>query len=229
MTTKKPLDLSRLSKREFPYKDKLSHEQEDMVIKLFKKRRVVVDAVSGAGKTIVLTQAMKALMDAGHIHTIYYVVFPVQEESLGYLPGGVSDKITEYAVPFMDALGEAGMNPQDLDVEHMCDPLGDSPLKIVPHTFIRGRTIKESGIIVDEAQNGRVRELKKTFTRITDSCYVGIAGHVGQADIDDSGFPAYINHFKQGIEKGIFPNIAIAQLSHDFRGEFSKFSDSLVE
>lgn len=187
----------------------------------------LTDGFIATHNTVVLTQAMKALLDKDYIHSIYYVVFPVQEESLGYLPGGVSEKIEEYAVPFMEALIEAGVDPQSLDLAHMCDPLGNSLYKVVPHTYLRGRTIDGAGILIDEAQNGRIKELKKTFTRITDSCFVAIAGHVGQTDISESGFPAYIHHFKQGIETGHFPEIAIAQLSHDFRGEFSKYCDDI--
>lgn len=229
MSNKEKIDFSKLTKRDFPFIKKLSPEQEDMVIKLYKYKRVIVDSIAGSGKTTVLTQAMKVLLDKGYIDAIYYVVFPVQEDSLGYLPGGVADKIEEYAIPFFQALVEAGVNPQGLDLEYMCDPMGGSPYKVVPHTFVRGRTIDRAGVLIDEAQNGTVKELKKTFTRLTDECYIGIAGHVGQADIDNSGFPAYIHHFKQGIESGIYTDVAMSKLTHDFRGSFSRYSDQIVE
>ncbi|MGE4605079.1 hypothetical protein ACEWF9_09450, partial [Bifidobacterium longum subsp. longum] len=61
MTQKEPLDLSKLTKNDFPMIKKLDREQEDMVNKLFKSKRVIVDAVAGSGKTTVLTQAMKVL------------------------------------------------------------------------------------------------------------------------------------------------------------------------
>src|SRR5699024_2494478 len=227
MTKKEPLDLSKLSKKDFPYINKLSHEQEDMVIKLFKHKRVVVDSISGAGKTAVLTQAMKALMDKGHIDAVYYVVFPVQEDSVGFLPGGLPEKIKEYAVPFFQSLVEAGVNPQRLNIDEMCDEFLDVPFKVVPHIYLRGRTIKNVGVIIDEAQNGTVHELKKVLTRITDTCYLGLAGHTGQIDIENSGFPMYIHHFKTGKDMGIYTDIGFAELTHDFRGDFSKFSDSL--
>ncbi len=229
MTNKEPLDLSKLTKRDFPFIDRISREQEDMVIKLFKHKRVIVDSVAGSGKTSILTQAMKALKDNGHIDTIYYVVFPVQEESLGYLPGHIPDKIKEYAIPFFQALVQAGVNPQGLDLDRMCDELIPGDYKVVPHTFLRGRTIDNAGIIVDEVQNGTVKDLKKTFTRITDNCYIGISGHTGQSDIPNSGFPKYMNHFKRGKESGFFTDIEFAELTHDYRGNFSSFCDSIVE
>jgi PhoH-like ATPase len=229
MVPEKPLDFSKLTSNEFPLIKRLDHQQEDMVVKLFKKKRVIVDAKAGSGKTTVMTQAMKALQDKNYIKTIYYVLFPVQEKSLGFMPGGLSDKIKEYAVPFIDALTDAGANPQELILEDMCNPLVMGDFKIVPHTFLRGRTIKEAGIIIDEIQNGTLDEVKKTLTRVDDSCYVAMTGHNGQQDIKNSGFSAVKHHFKQGVESGEFPEIAFAELSVNYRGAFSTFSDKLGE
>lgn len=226
---KGPLDLGKLNKNDFPFLNKMDWEQEDMVIKLFKSRRVIVDSVAGSGKTTILTQAMKALKDKEHINKVYYVVFPVQEGSLGYLPGPLSEKIKEYAVPFYQALVNAGVNPQHLDLDRMCDEFFETEYNVVPHTFLRGRTIEDAGIIIDEAQNGTEDELRKTFTRITDSCYVGVSGHRGQTDIPGSGFTNYIQHFKIGKELGIYRNIDFAKLTTNYRGEFSSFTDRIGE
>ena len=229
MTQKEPLDLSKLTKNDFPMIKKLDREQEDMVNKLFKSKRVIVDAVAGSGQTTVLTQAMKVLKDKGIINQIYYVVFPVQEQSLGFLPGGVPEKIREYAVPFFQALVTAGENPHVLDLDVMCDEFHPGDYKVVPHTFLRGRTIDNAGVIIDEVQNGTVDEIRKTLTRITDNCYVGIAGHNGQIDINKeaSGFSRYIHHFKQGKERGFFTEVEFAELPSDYRGKFSSFADKI--
>lgn len=227
MPQDKLLDLGKLNEKEFPLINKLDRQQEDMVRKLFKTKRVMVDAVAGSGKTTVLTQAMKALKSEDHIKSIYYVVFPVQEKALGYLPGGVAEKIQEYAVPFMQALLEAGVNPETLDMMDMCNPLTMGDYKIVPHTYLRGRTLDNVGIIVDETQNGTVDEIKKTLTRITDNCYIAIAGHTGQIDIKNSGFANTIHHFKQGVKSGEFTKMEFAKLTTNYRGEFSTFADKI--
>ena len=231
MSQKEKLDLSKLTKKDFPLIKELSYEQEDMVIKLFKYQRVIVDSVAGSGKTCVLTQAMKALLDKGIIDTIYYVVFPVQENALGFLPGDLSKKIQEYGKPFREALIKAGVNPHEIDIEKMCNEEIPGKYKVVSHTFLRGRTVEGVGVLIDEAQNGTVFELKKVFTRITDDCYLGIAGHNGQIDIakETSGFSRYIHYFKTGKESGIFPDIDFAELTHDFRGKFSRFSDQIPD
>jgi phosphate starvation-inducible protein PhoH len=230
MTEKEPLDLSKLNKKEFPLAKKLDFEQEDMVTKLFKYKRIIVDSVAGSGKTTVLTQAMKALKDKKHIDTIYYVVFPVQEGSLGFLPGDLSDKIKEYVIPFTQALIKAGVNPQELDYMRMTDELMPYDFKVVPHTFLRGRTISGAGIIIDEIQNGTLDEIKKTLTRVEDDCYVALAGHNGQIDIPKelSGFSTFIHHFKRGKEAGIYTEIEFAKLTHNYRGKFSAFADQVT-
>lgn len=227
--TKVPLDLSKLTTRDFPLIRKLSREQEDMVNKLFKHQRVIVDSVAGSGKTTVATQAMRALMHKGHIKKVYYVVFPTQEDELGFLPGDVADKITEYAIPFVQALREAGETIDEHSLRLMCNELVETEYNVVPHTYVRGRTIKDAGIIIDEAQNGTAGQLKKVFTRLEDSNYISISGHNGQIDIPDSGYARYINHFKQGKESGIYPDIEFAHLTHNFRGDFSSFADQLPE
>lgn len=229
MTKPERLSLSKLSNKEFPFINKLDRDQEDMVEKLFKTKRVIVNAKAGSGKSTIATQAMKALLDKGHIDKVYYVVVPVQERSLGFLPGGVAEKIQEYAVPFYQTLVTAGVNPQYLNMETMCDTFIDFEYKVVPHTFLRGRTIEKAGIILDELQNADVHTIKKTLTRITDDCYVVMAGHTGQIDIkeEDSGFSEMIHHFKQGKLSGEFTEIEFAELQKNYRGKFSSFCDSL--
>jgi len=231
MANKEPLDLSKLTKRDFPYKNKLDRDQEDMVNKLYKKGRVVVDSRTGSGKTTVATQAMKALLDKGHINGIYYVVFPVQEESLGYLPGDVSDKIKEYARPFIEALVRAGVNPQGLDIDRICDEDFEGDYNVVAHTYLRGRTLENKGVIVDEIQNGKPKEIKKTLTRLEDDCYILMAGHNGQIDIDvnDSGFSKLKHHFKRGIESDTFTDVDFANLSVNHRGYFSSWVDEMPD
>lgn len=229
MSSREPLELSKLSEKDFKFIKKLSFEQQDMVNKLYKHKRVLVDAIAGSGKTTIITQAMKALKDKGHISTIYYVVFPVQEDSLGYLPGGVGEKIAEYALPFIQALTKAGVNPHELDVETVCDPLVMGDYKVVPHTFFRGRTYEGVGGIIDEIQNGTVEEIKKTLTRFEDDCYMAMIGHNGQIDIkpEDSGFSLLINHFKRGKETGVYTGVEFAHLTHNYRGPFSSFVDQM--
>jgi phosphate starvation-inducible protein PhoH len=231
MTKHEPLDLSTLSVKEFPLIKKLDRDQEDMVNKLFKSKRVIVDAKAGTGKTTISVQAMQALQNAGHIQTIYYVLFPVQERALGYMPGNMPEKLKEYAVPFFQALIDAGVDSQHLEMERIFNTNLAYDYKIVPHTFLRGRTISNAGIIIDETQNGTVDEIKKTLTRIDDSNYVCVIGHTEQVDIkkSKSGFAQTIHHFKEGKRSGEFTEIEFAKLTINYRGKFSNFADKLTE
>lgn len=231
MSNKEPLDLSKLTKKDLPIIKELDRDQEDMLIKLFRNKRVIVNSCAGSGKTTVATQGMKALLDKGYIDHIYYVVFPVQEDSLGFLPGGVSDKIAEYAVPFIQALMKAGVNPVTLDMEAMSSEFLDSKYKIVPHTFLRGRNLERSGVILDEAQNAKLKELQKTLTRLEDDCYMAMLGHSGQIDIEEelSGYETYIYHFMRMKARGVFKDIEFADLRINHRGQFSRVSDSVMD
>lgn len=229
MSGKEPLDLGKLNSKDIPYIKRMDREQEDMLIKLFKYKRVIVDSVAGSGKTTILTQGMKALKDHDYIDEIYYVVFPVQEGALGFLPGDLAKKIQEYAIPFKQALITAGVNPQHIDLEAMCNEFIPTEYNVVPHTFLRGRNMSGKGIIIDETQNGTVDEIRKTLTRIDDDAYVAIAGHTGQIDIKKelSGFSTYIHHFKRGKETGVFKEVEFANLTHNYRGKFSAFADTI--
>ena len=94
------------------------------------------------------------------------------------------------------------------------------------HTFLRGTNIDEKTIlIVDEAQNFYLDELKKVLTRVKDGAKVIVLGHSGQNDIvahpEYSGFESYIEHFKDK-EK-----VAICQLTQNFRGWVSEWADNL--
>lgn len=224
-----PIDFGKLTSKDFSLINRLDRQQEDMVRKLYKYQRVLVNARAGSGKTAVLTQAMKVLLDRKYIDEITYIVFPVQEDKLGFLPGELPEKIRNYAIPFWDALRKAGVNPDssDMVLSNMCNPEYKGSFKVLPHTFVRGQSYSRTGAIVDEAQNGTKDELQKTFTRFEEDCYIGIAGHVGQIDISHSGFADYINFFKKVRDLGYYKDIAFAELTENYRGGFSLISDMI--
>ena len=82
-------------------------------------------------------------------------------------------------------------------------------------------------IIIDEAQNYYMDELKKVLTRMSDNCKVIVIGHSGQIDLyhnpENSGFVRYLNHFKDD------PRTAVCELSTNHRGWISSYADALEE
>jgi phosphate starvation-inducible protein PhoH len=222
------ISLSTLSKREFPFIHKVTREQEEAVEKLYRKNRLILEAKAGTGKTTIMTQAMVAAYKKGLISRVEYVISPVQEKAIGYRPGDTPEKIVEYAIPFTYSLShypDLGMN--DIRAIDVCNMDVEGDFKVVPHTFLRGQTKENVGIIIDEAQNYTTEELQKVLTRISDNCLVAIIGHTGQTDIKGSGFSKYIAHFKQGVQSGEFTGIDFAELTINHRGEFSNFADEI--
>jgi predicted ribonuclease YlaK len=99
---------------------------------------------------------------------------------------------------------------------------GDAYIKMLTHTFLRGVNLENKVVIIDEAQNFTVEELKKVLTRIHDSCKVIVVGHTGQVDISGcSGFARYIQHFAK-VEK-----CAVCELTINHRGWLSSYADAL--
>jgi hypothetical protein len=98
------------------------------------------------------------------------------------------------------------------------------------HIFMRGTNMKKVGVIIDEAQNWTIPQLKKTITRIHDDCHVVVIGHTGQIDLrksSDSGFAKTIEHFSVGLPLEHARDVGICELSKNFRGWLSTHADSI--
>ena len=119
---------------------------------------------------------------------------------------------------------EVGMNPNsDVYSDSMVNKKrGDAFVKLLTHTFLRGTNLENKVVILDEAQNYTVPELKKVLTRCHDSCKVIVIGHTGQVDIrESSGFDRYLQHF-DGQEK-----CRVCRLTTNYRGWLSTYADQL--
>lgn len=118
------------------------------------------------------------------------------------------------------------MNPNsDITYDSMASKKkGDGYVKLLTHTYLRGSNLSKKVVIIDEAQNFTVPELKKVLTRIHDDCKVIVVGHTGQVDISGkSGFARYIQHFDGHA------NSTVCELTINHRGWLSSFADKLEE
>jgi len=98
-------------------------------------------------------------------------------ESLGFLPGDLKDKVDPYLRPLYDALDD--MIPAD-KINHF---IGNRTIEIAPLAFMRGRTLDNAFIILDEAQNTTIPQLKMFLTRIGPSAKAVITGDLTQVDL----------------------------------------------
>ena len=133
---------------------------------------------AGTGKTyLAVACAVKAL--ASNLVNRIFLVRPAVEvgEKLGFLPGDLTQKIDPYIQPLYDALFEMIGNER---VERLIDR---KVIEIAPLAYMRGRTLNEAFIILDESQNTTISQMKMFLTRIGFGSKVAITGDLTQIDL----------------------------------------------
>ena len=192
------------------------------------KTIVFCNAKAGTGKTTLAMGMAYILYEdkRNNYDGIIYAVSPYGEQRQGYLPGTQTEKSEVYFEPAYQAMIEVGMNPNsDICRETMVSKKrGDGFVRLITHTYLRGNNTANKIVIIDEAQNFTIPELKKTLTRMHDTCKVIVIGHTGQVDIGGrSGFAKYIEHFR-GEDR-----CAVCELTVNHRGWLSTKADELEE
>ena len=140
---------------------------------------------AGTGKTyLAVAMAVEGLIKKKFRKIV--LVRPAVEagEKLGYLPGDIADKINPYLMPLYDALKDM---MEDNHVRHLME---DGAIEIVPLAYMRGRTLSDSFIILDEAQNATREQMKMFLTRLGFRSKMVVTGDITQIDLphhDDSG------------------------------------------
>jgi phosphate starvation-inducible PhoH-like protein len=152
---------------------------------------------AGTGKTYL---AVALAVDALHKKRVRRIVLvrPVVEagEQLGFLPGSVEEKVDPYLRPLYDALGDM-MPPEQLR-----RALENRTLEIAPLAYMRGRTLSDAFVILDEAQNTTTLQMKMFLTRLGLNSKAVITGDKTQIDLprrDDSGL-LEVERILQGID-----------------------------
>ncbi len=133
---------------------------------------------AGTGKTYLAVAMAVSALKRGAIRKIVLVRPAVEAgESLGFLPGDLQAKINPYLRPLMDALHE--MMDHDLIARHTEEDL----IEVIPLAYMRGRTLNEAFIILDEAQNTTVAQMKMFLTRMGMGSKIVLSGDVTQIDL----------------------------------------------
>ena len=133
---------------------------------------------AGTGKTyLAVAIAVKALLQ-GSIRKIVLVRPAVEAgEKLGYLPGDMVAKVNPYLRPLLDALHDM------LEYDQIKRYMEADLIEIVPLAYMRGRTLNESVIILDEGQNTTVPQMKMFLTRMGQGSKIIVTGDVTQVDL----------------------------------------------
>ena len=133
---------------------------------------------AGTGKTyLAITAAVEAL-EAGKIERII-LSRPAMEagESLGFLPGDLQEKMAPYLRPLYDALGDR------MGGKRVRGHLEDGTIEIAPVGFMRGRTLNNAFVVIDEAQNCTYAQLKMLLSRLGWHSTMVITGDPDQSDL----------------------------------------------
>ena len=134
--------------------------------------------VAGTGKTyLAVAMAVQALMQK-QVNRIVLARPAVEAgEKLGFLPGDLQDKVDPYLRPLYDALFDL------IDYERVTKLLEKRVIEVAPLAFMRGRTLSDAFIILDEAQNTTSEQMKMFLTRIGFGSKAVITGDVTQVDL----------------------------------------------
>ena len=155
-----------------------SKKQKDYIRALKKSDVVISNGPAGTGKTyLAVAVALTMLLEK----TIDKIILsrPAVEagERLGFLPGDMRDKVDPYLRPLYDSLYDL------LDYEKIQKKIETGDIEIAPVAFMRGRTLKNSFAILDEAQNATDIQIKMFLTRIGENSKIVINGDSSQIDL----------------------------------------------
>jgi phosphate starvation-inducible PhoH-like protein len=135
---------------------------------------------AGTGKTYLAVAMAVAELRAKHVNRIVFTRPAVEAgESLGFLPGDIRAKVDPYLRPVYDALYDM------LQPDKIRKLLELGIIEIAPLAFMRGRTLNEAFVVLDEAQNTTNAQMKMFLTRIGEKSKAVITGDITQIDLED--------------------------------------------
>jgi len=160
---------------------------------------------AGTGKTYLAVASAASALLKGEVKRIVLTRPAVEAgEKLGFLPGDLNDKIDPYLRPLYDALFDV------LGPERTARLLERQVIEVAPLAFMRGRTLSEAYVILDEAQNTTVEQMKMFLTRLGDRSRMVVTGDLTQIDLPRGSGSGLVDAVRvlDGVER-----IAIARFT----------------
>ena len=159
---------------------------------------------AGTGKTYLAVTAAVDALEAGRVGRIVLTRPAVEAgESLGFLPGDMHEKLAPYLRPLYDALNER------LGGKRVRQLMTEGAIEIAPVAYMRGRTLNNAFIVIDEAQNCTYGQIKMLLTRLGWHSTMVLTGDPDQSDLLEglSGFADIATRLEA------LPNVAVVRLT----------------
>ena len=152
--------------------------QSAYVQNLFQKELAFGIGPAGTGKTYLAVAVGVNMFIGGHVARIILSRPAVEAgEKLGYLPGDMKDKVDPYMQPLYDALNDF------LPGKQVAKLIEEKRIEIAPLAFMRGRTLSNAFVVLDEAQNATTMQMKMFLTRLGEGSRMVITGDRSQVDL----------------------------------------------
>ncbi|KAF0112829.1 MAG: phosphate starvation-inducible protein PhoH [Hyphomonadaceae bacterium] len=200
------IDEERRDQRFLRHVKARSEGQEALMEAIDGSPLVIAIGPAGTGKTyLAISKAVEAL-EAGQVSRIILSRPAVEAgENLGFLPGHLEDKLGPYLRPLLDALSDR-LSPKRLKML-----LAEGIIEIAPVGFMRGRTLNNAFVVIDEAQNCTYGQLKMLLTRLGWNSTMIVTGDPNQTDLlpNMSGLGQIADNLEQ-VE-----NVAVVRLQQE--------------
>lgn len=157
--------------------------QREYITSIKQNEITICRGLAGTGKTLIAIHAAVELYESGQ-HDRIVVVRPAIEacgEKIGFLPGGIGDKMRPLVAPIVDNL-RVFIRDEGYITSLMGSGEG-SVIEVIPLAFMRGRTLNNCVVILDEAQNTTPEQMKLFLTRAGRNCKMIIEGDPTQSDL----------------------------------------------
>jgi phosphate starvation-inducible PhoH-like protein len=202
-----PLNQPAFDRRDQSYTRKIKPQNANQALLLeamAKHHLVIAAGPAGTGKTyLAITAAVEAL-EAGRVDRIILARPAIEAgEHIGFLPGDLQEKMAPYLRPLYDALNDR------MGGKRLKQSIQDGSIEIAPIGYMRGRTLNNAFVVIDEAQNCTYNQIKMILTRLGWHSTMVLTGDPDQSDLLEgmSGFPEIARKLEP------VPGIAVVRLT----------------
>ena len=205
--TVKPISTSKESESDMFHPRTIRQQEYYDAIHDDELQLIIASGPAGTGKTLFPTQYAAQLLARPNTKIIVTRPLICVDEELGYLPGGINQKMDPWTIPIFDVLRE-------FFTQEMLDRfVAEKRIEVVPLAFMRGRTFKNTLIIGDELQNTSVKQMLMLLTRLGENSKIVITGDVNQCDHTENGMLDFIGRLEKKYNRKQNPYFEEALMS----------------